>query len=944
MSGPWATRTLGIELHHLSCHGTSSDGVLPAELSIEMLIEPGLRRNPRRAHLLVSTVLGKHLPTDPRVVLDAGNRLGDLVRAVLDERAGESAQAVVLGFAETATGLGHAVAARIGARCYLHSTRRDVPEAETLAGFEEGHSHATSHLLQPAPAEIFRNDLPLVLVDDEISTGATAIDAVRALHGFSPRSHYVLASLVDMRTEEDRARFESAAAELGARIDTVCLASGLTKLPDGLTDAVTSMPDPELNPVAEQRGSFGRIELPWPDSVPEGGRHGILDSDTAAFESAVAAAATVLSARLAVDAPDRPVIVLGHEELMYLPLRLAAALAESGIPTRYQTTTRSPAYVLDEPGYPLRRGFRFLAPEPDAEAPRYLYNACWPQDFDAELRELTARHPFTADDVSAAGDDAQAAGERGRGASDGVRIAAEGAQDSRDHARAAGKRAEREGVRIEGDGVPELDDAAPADVWTARDDQLSGDAVSGDGPSETNPVLVVVLDPPADTPELLADGGLVDVLTASGADVLVAVVPGADPRKLDSERRAVLHASAATDREVETNRVMRTETTPVATEELPLPAPLYGPEFGSYAADEVSWLLKDLSDADLEADIAERERRIQAGVAHYAESLPIEYQPDAAYRSLFDEVLAESAERLALAVGTVAELVVAERGEDIVLVSLARAGTPVGILMKRWLRSGRGDGLPSLNVPHYAVSIVRDRGIDAVALDYLAEHHDPASVVFVDGWTGKGAITKELTEALDAYHAAGGARFDDELAVLADPGHCVRTYGTRDDFLIASACLNSTVSGLISRTVLNDTLIGPGDFHGAKFYRELAADDVSGRLLDAVTGAFEAVRPRVPAELAAVLGSDRTPTWTGWSSVEKVRAEYGIASVNFVKPGVGETTRVLLRRVPWRVLVREADAPEHAHIRMLAAARGVPVEVVPDLAYSCMGLIKEVPK
>ncbi|MFD6103939.1 phosphoribosyltransferase [Nocardia salmonicida] len=876
---PWATVNLGIELHHGESFAASSaedalsgeaptdggfvelsaDSVLTGALSIGALVQPGLRRNPRRAHLLVSTVLGKHVPTDPRVVIGAGNRLGDLVREVLGDR-----EAVVLGFAETATGLGHCVAARIDAGCYLHSTRRHESRATTLTGFEEGHSHATSHLLQPAPAAIFANDLPLVLVDDEISTGDTAIDAVRALHAFAPRSHYVLASLVDMRTPADRAKFEAAAAQLGARIDTVCLASGSTVLPSGLIDTVTALPDPRLNPVADRPGSYGRIELTWPADVPEGGRHGILRSDAAAFDIALKSVADEVNTRLDAEFAGRPVIVIGHEELMYLPLRLSAELADAGTPTRFQTTTRSPAYVLDEPGYPLRRGFRFTAPEPDPSAQRYLYNAQWP---------------------------------------------------------------------------------------------------------DADPVLLVVIDPPADTPELVAPGGLVDALTASGADVLIAVLPGADPRALHAGRTAEPVAVTASLAVSHNNTATRADSPgrekSTAETESPhrdghaehgggassdsngpgasaFPVALHGPEFGSYAPEDVSWLLKDLSDADLEADVTEREQRIQAGVAHYAESLPVEFQPDAEYRELFDRVLADSAERLALAVATVAELVVAERGENIVLVSLARAGTPVGVLMRRWLVSGIGR--EPLTVPHYAVSIVRDRGIDAVALDYLARHHDPSSIVFVDGWTGKGAITHELTAALDAYHAAGGARFDDELVVLADPANCVRTYGTRDDFLIASACLNSTVSGLVSRTVLNNTLIGPGEFHGAKFYRDLIDADVSNQLIDTVTAAFEAISDKVAAAVAAIRDSDRTPDWSGWASVEKVRAEYGISTVNYVKPGVGETTRVLLRRVPWRVLVREADAPEHAHIRLLAAARNVPVEVVPDLAYSCMGLIKELPR
>src|SRR6185312_15780094 len=75
----------------------------------------------------------------------------------------------------------------------------------------------------------------------------------------------------------------------------------------------------------------------------------------------------------------------------------------------------------------------------------------------------------------------------------------------------------------------------------------------------------------------------------------------------------------------------------------PLPPALHGPEFGSYAVHEVSWLFTDLSDVALEAPTEEREEAVQLGGAHYAESLPIEYQPSPDYQALFTAALDESA-------------------------------------------------------------------------------------------------------------------------------------------------------------------------------------------------------------------------------------------------------------------------------------------------------------
>ncbi len=342
----------------------------------------------------------------------------------------------------------------------------------------------------------------------------------------------------------------------------------------------------------------------------------------------------------------------------------------------------------------------------------------------------------------------------------------------------------------------------------------------------------------------------------------------------------------------------------------------------SYSEEDVILLLKDITGLVEPQPTEEREKLIQSG-KHYSEMLPIEYVPTEKYMQVYKEALDIYAGPTALAVGCLADKIIKIRGKEVVLVSLARAGTSIGILVKRYIKQKY-----HLDVPHYSISIIRDRGIDDNAMKYLLKRYKPQQLLFVDGWIGKGAILNELKKDIAAY-----AGVSSEIAVVADPANVTELCGTHEDILIPSSCLNCTVSGLVSRTFLREDIIGTNDFHGAVYYGELKDSDLSYEFI-------EAIEKRFVMEIDV---KERKVPGTGVDEVRKIAAAFGIEDINLVKPGIGEATRVLLRRVPWKILIdkRYQDDSSLAHLVRLAEEKHVPIEYYPLKHYKCCGIIKK---
>jgi adenine/guanine phosphoribosyltransferase-like PRPP-binding protein len=286
-------------------------GVLevPDSLEIEKLLSFGSRINKKRGFLFVSKVLGKHLPTKPEVMDRNFGELADLLKKRVDLEK----PTLFIGFAETATALGHGVFEKLNLKnsLYLHTTRYST-KRERLLEFKEEHSHAPSHIL-------YRPDFPIdkieniVLIDDEISTGKTTLNIVKELQGLFPDAKYFSLSMLDW-------------SGLGNKnIEFLSLYSGRFKF-----TSKEGYKIPE-SPVSERK-SPKNIDNLLPSNF---GRFGVTEKLKLDFHK-------FFDVRKFV---GNRVLVLGTSEFMYPPYLLAKYMGERGVDVYFQATTRSPINI-----------------------------------------------------------------------------------------------------------------------------------------------------------------------------------------------------------------------------------------------------------------------------------------------------------------------------------------------------------------------------------------------------------------------------------------------------------------------------------------------------------------------------------------------------------------------------------------------------------------------
>ncbi len=309
--------------------------------------------NTKRKYLIVNPLQGKHMPVSPKIALQLFRHLA---QKIAQQHGQESL--LLIGFAETATAIGAAIAAELQCH-YIQTTRETIANVQYLY-FSESHSHATEQKLVKEDMDAIIGSVDrIIFIEDEITTGNTIMKIIRILQQRYPNQvRFAAASLLNGMEAASMQQYAEQEIELHY----------LQK-----TDHT------HYEKIAESyRGDGQYLSL-----LQTGGAdfsdvytcHTYLNARRLVHSTEMLQACHTLWEQIKSRYPFRPaqhILVLGTEEFMYPPLFVAAQMEQLGCRVKFCATTRSPIAVSREPEYPLHTRYE-LRSFYDAQRVTYVY-------------------------------------------------------------------------------------------------------------------------------------------------------------------------------------------------------------------------------------------------------------------------------------------------------------------------------------------------------------------------------------------------------------------------------------------------------------------------------------------------------------------------------------------------------------------------------------------
>lgn len=310
--------------------------------------------NKKRSYLVVNRLQGKHVPVSPGKAL---RMFGSLAELLLEEYQGE--RLLLIGFAETATAIGAAVAEKLGA-LYIQTTREQIQDVEYFY-FSEQHSHATEQkLVKDDLDRVMERVDRIIFIEDEITTGNTIRNIIELLKKAYPGcAGFSAASLLNGMAKTYQEEYAKSGIRLHWLLRT-CHDSYEERAADCRGDGICHGCDSSLPAVVPEEYRIS------------GCRDARRLTDGTLYKTACRQMGREAVERLQPVRGER-ILVIGTEEFMYPALVLASILEEKTGWVRCHSTTRSPILVSSEAWYPLHERYE-LRSLYDRQRTTFLYD------------------------------------------------------------------------------------------------------------------------------------------------------------------------------------------------------------------------------------------------------------------------------------------------------------------------------------------------------------------------------------------------------------------------------------------------------------------------------------------------------------------------------------------------------------------------------------------